>query len=728
MSATRALVIEVGCEEIPARFLGGAERRLGEALSGALRAARLLPDETSVRTASTPRRLIAYVPALSVRQPDRVERVTGPPVKAAFDAHGNPTRAADSFAAKNGAKASELMRVTTAKGEYVALDVPEAGKPASQVLVEILPSVIGGISFPKSMYWTAKSGPLFARPIRWILALLGNEGDACVVPFEFAGVSSGNATYGHRLDGSGPIAVSDLNLDLLLEKHLVVVCGADRLKRVRSEINVLLENSGFRVASDKFLEDWVVNSTEWPVALMGEFNKRYLALPREVLVTVMRDHQKYFAVEDGDGNLQPRFITVLNVPGDPKGLIRQGHERVLEARFSDAKFFWESDQKITLAARVPMLERVTYQEKVGTYADKVRRMRTLAENICEELEKAGSLAAAERRDALRAVELSKCDLTTQMVQEFTELQGVIGGLYARAQGEPAGVADAIYDHYRPAGLEDSCPRTRAGAIVSLADKFDSVVAGFAAGLQPTGSSDPFALRRAGNGIVKLAAEALPGLDLTALANGTISGFNTVYAALLDSSQGAATALARRVEDFLRERLEFYLREAADLRYDTVRAVLGSAYLVQNLVPSEALNRAKALERVRDTEDFIALAAAAKRTRNIRKSAGSADLVGGALDERLFAEPAERDLVTTYRDASEEIRRLSATGDYGKAFHVMAAIRPQVDRFFDQVLVMAKDEPVRRNRLALLDQLNTDLFTSLADLAEIASEERTKPAD
>lgn len=726
MSATRALVIEVGCEEIPARFLGGAERRLGEALSGALRAARLLPDETSVRTASTPRRLIAYVPALSVRQPDRVERVTGPPVKAAFDAHGNPTRAADSFAAKNGAKASELMRVTTAKGEYVALDVPEAGKPASQVLVEILPPVIGGISFPKSMYWTAKSGPLFARPIRWILALLGNEGDVCVVPFEFAGVSSGNATYGHRLDGSGPIAVSDLNLDLLLEKHLVVVCGADRLKRVRSEINVLLENSGFRVASDQFLEDWVVNSTEWPAALIGEFNKRYLALPREVLVTVMRDHQKYFAVVDGAGNLQPRFITVLNVPGDPKGLIRQGHERVLEARFSDAKFFWESDQKTPLAARVPMLERVIFQAKLGTYGDKVRRMRALAEDICGEIEKRGSLATAERHDALRAVELSKCDLTTQMVQEFTELQGVIGGLYARAQGEPAGVADAIYDHYRPAGLEDSCPRTRAGAVVSLADKLDSVIAGFAAGLEPTGSSDPFALRRAGNGIVKLAAEALPGLNLTR--QGTEAALGPAVAGLIGQNSAAAQDLAQRVEDFLRERLEFYLRDAVGLRYDTVRAVLRPTRLLQDLVPSEALSRARALERIRDTEDFIILASAAKRTRNIRKSVDPEDLIGESPDERLFVEPSERSLFTAYFHARDQVGRLAAGGDFEQAFRVLAALRPQVDAFFDNVRVMADDLALRRNRLALLQWLNEGLFTSLADLAEIAVADSARAAN
>lgn len=726
MSATSAFVLEIGCEEIPARFLGGAERRLGECLSEALREARLLPDgAVGIRTASTPRRLIAYVPALSDRQSDRVERITGPPVKSAYDANGKPARAAESFAAKYGAKASELKRVATAKGEYVALDVSEPGRPASQVLVEILPGVIGGVSFRKSMYWTAKSGPFFARPIRWILALLGNGSDVQVIPFEFAGVKSGKTTCGHRLEGSQPIIVTDLNLDLLLEKHLVVVRGEERRVRVRREINVLLEDSALRAAADKSLEDWVVNSTEWPVALMGGFDRRYLALPREVLVTVMRDHQKYFAVEDSAGNLQARFVTVLNVPGDPKGIIREGHERVLEARFADAEFFWKTDQKITLAARIPMLECVIYQAKLGTYADKVCRMRALAEDICDELNGVGAGAPPIRSDVLRAVELSKCDLTTQMVQEFTELQGVMGGLYAQAQGEPPGVADAICDHYRPAGIEDSCPRTRAGAVVSLADKLDSVVAGFAVGLEATGSSDPFALRRAGNGIVKLAVEALPGLNLTRL--GTEAALGPAVAALIGQNSAAAQDLAQMVEDFLRERLEFYLREAAGLRYDTVRAVLHGTQLLQDLVPSEALSRARVLERVRDTENFMALSAAAKRTRNIRKSADPQDLIVGSPDERLFVESSERSLFIAYLDARDQVGRLAAGGDFEQAFRVLAALRPQVDAFFDKVRVMADDPALKRNRLALLQWLNEGLFTSLADLAEIAPEERTNAA-
>lgn len=724
MSETRALALEIGCEEIPARFLTAAERDLGEQLGAALNAARLLPpDAGKVKTASTPRRLIAYVPALLNRQPSRTNTEVGPPAKAAFDKSGKPTRAAESFATKHGAEVSALRRLTTSKGEYVALDVIEAGNPALQVLVEIIPAAVGALSFPKSMYWTAKAGPRFVRPIRWLLALLGDEHAIETIPFEFAGVRSGSVTYGHRLDGSGPLGVTDLNLDLFLENHLVIVSSTERRDRVRDGVKVLLEDSKLRSPGDAFLEDWVVNSTEWPVPILGDFDERYLALPREVLVTVMRDHQKYFAVEDSQGNLRPHFITVLNVPGDPKGLIRQEHERVLRARFADAEFFWNADQKIALAERIPLLERVTYQAKLGTYGDKVRRMKAIAGAVCDELSRSGRATAGETKAALRAIELSKCDLTTQMVQEFTELQGVIGGLYARSQGEPAEVSIAIYDHYRPAGIEDSCPRSIEGAVVSFADKLDAVVAGFNGGLEPSGSSDPFALRRAGNGIVKLAIEMLPRLDIMAI----LGRAALPSAGRSNGSTALADDLRQKLAQFLSERAEFYLRESARIRYDTARAVLGAVNAVERFVPSEILRRAQALERVRDTDDFRALAAAAKRTRNItrniNKAAEASEAVADRPDPRLFAEPAETELYSAYAEANREIARLSEGGEYDGCFHVMASLRPHVDQFFDRVLVMAEDDALRRNRLALLLRLNEDVFTSVADLAEIAGEAR-----
>ncbi|MGH9377535.1 MAG: glycine--tRNA ligase subunit beta, partial [Terriglobia bacterium] len=664
-------------------------------------------------------RLLAYVPALLRKQPDRVEEIVGPPVKVAFDKEGKPTRAAESFAAKNNAKVSDLKRVTNAKGEYLALEVSEAGKPASQVLVEVLPAVLGNLSFPKNMYWTAKAGPLFIRPIRWILALLDKEygedagghasKDVRVVPFEFAGITSGNLTYGHRLQGNQPIAITDLNLDLFLENHLVVVHGSERRERVKEGVKALLEGTGLTAAADDFLETWVVNSTEWPAPLMGGFDPRYLALPREVLVTVMRDHQKYFAVEDKAGNLKPHFITVLNVPGDPKGLIRQGHERVLAARFADAEFFWNADQKITLAGRIPMLDRVTYQAKLGTYADKVSRMKALAGKICEELEKSGSMNAPERQHALRAVELCKCDLTTQMVQEFTELQGIMGGLYAKTQGEPVEVAGAIYDHYRPVGIGDSCPRSVAGAVVSLADKLDSVVAGFSAGLEPTGSSDPFGLRRAGNGIIKVSVEVLPGVNLQELLRAALA---------LDLGLPFADALEEKISMLLRERLEFYLASASGMKHDTLRAVIGSWW--GWAIPSQAVERARALEKVRDSDDFDALSGAAKRTRNILHKSGDFGGAHPAVQVELLKEVAEKKLFAAYVAIKGQMEEHESQGDFTAAFRALARLRPDVDRFFDEVLVMDPDAKIRTNRLMLLALLNSDVFSRLADLSEIGN--------
>jgi glycyl-tRNA synthetase beta chain len=726
---TTALLLEIGCEEIPARFLAAAEHDLGEVLLAALQGARLLDGSNLVKTGATPRRIVAYVPALLKHQPDRIHQVLGPSVKAAFDPSGRPTRAAEAFAAKHRIEVSDLSRIQHAKGEYVIAELREDGSKAIEVLRELLPGVIGGISFPRSMYWTTKAGPRFIRPIRWILALLGGEDEVEVVPFEFAGINSGSHTFGHRLKSWKPVEITDLNLDLKLVELGVVVRATDRRQRIQEQIKVLVERKHFTAPADAFLDEWVVNSTEWPVAVMGSFDPHYLALPREVLVTVMRDHQKYFAVEDSAGKLQPHFITVLNVPGDTRGLIRQGHERVLAARFADAEFFWNADQRISLADRVPMLEGVTYHERIGTYGDKVRRMRRVAQEICIELEKSGKMTAPERENVMRAVDLCKCDLTTQMVQEFTELQGVIGGLYARAQGESKEVADAIYDHYRPASVDDSCPRSIIGAVVSLADKLDIVVSAFSVGLEPTGSSDPFGLRRAGNGVIKLCLEMVERLEL-----GLIASKHADYVVQVLRGQ-AAGALWLKVEDFLRERMEFYFRDVLGLRYDTVRAVLAPAagQFPQSVgqsrwAPSSALKIAQSLDRVRDTDDFIALAAAAKRTRNIlSKSAVGENIAGGHVEPSLFTEDAEKDLANAYRCLKVKLESLGADGNYDEAFRVMATARPQVDRFFDKVLVMAEDPAIRRNRLMLLLRLNEDVFTSLAQLAEIAIEPRAGAA-
>lgn len=706
---TRPLLVEIGCEEIPARFLDGAREDFSRRMAEALREARLLPAETiQTRCDSTPRRLVVWVPAVLVRQADLVEEVVGPPVRVAIDAAGKPTRAAESFAAKNSVEVSQLARITTPKGEYLAVRKTLRGKPARRLLPAILPAVITGLNFPKSMYWVAKTGPRFVRPIRWLLALLGEGTEASVIPFEIAGVKSADLTYGHRALRPKAVHVRGFeDYAKKLRRAFVEFDQEARRQTVQKEAQVLLEEP-LRLVEDPELVQWIANSTEWPSGIRGGFDERFLHLPREILTTVMRDHQKYFSVENTQGNLEPFFVAILNMDEDTRGLIRKGHERVLAARFADAEFFWNSDQKLPLADRVERLASVTYQAELGSYAVKVERMRQIARLIVQTLADQDKITHGEAGDALRAVELSKCDLTTQMVQEFTELQGVVGGLYALAQGEPEGVANAIYDHYKPAGLEDSAPRSLAGALVSLADKLDSVVGGFAIGQEPTGSSDPFALRRQGNGIVKVLVEGSLSIDLRPLVE---QGLNS----LAIEWQKPQAEVYSAVLSFLAERLRFYLETVRGLRYDTVRAALAAG----SDVPAEAAKRAEALEKIRGGEDFAALSVAAKRIKNIlAKSASAADWQAGDVDGALLEAGPEADLNAAYAATAGGAAKLASAGEYGKALESIAALRPAVDKFFDKVLVMAEDRAVRENRLRLLGKLD-ELFSGIAQFAEIA---------
>jgi len=707
---TQPLLVEIGCEEIPARFLDGAREDFGRSLLGALQQARLLPAETSPPLwYSTPRRLTVWVPAVLTRQPDQVEEIVGPPVRVAFDSSGKPTKAAASFAAKNSVTMEALSRVATPKGEYLALRKTVRGRPAEKLLPGILANVISSLSFPKSMYWTAKGGPRFIRPIRWLLALLGEGEKARVVPFEIAGVKSGATTRGHRILGKGPLRVSGF-MDYLkkLDRAGVKLDPSTRRARIQEELQVLLKGTRWRAVKDEGLLDWVVNSTEWPTGLLGRFDKRFLHLPREILVTVMRDHQKYFAIEDENGNLQPHFITLLNLDGDRQGSIRKGHERVLAARFADAEFFWEADQRESLSERAARLAQVTYQADLGSYADKVARMQAIGQEICREFQDREIFTAADTASAMRAIELSKCDLTTQMVQEFPELQGVVGGLYAWAQGEPAEVHEAIYDHYKPEGLDDGCPRSKIGVVVSLADKLDGIVGGFAIGQEPTGSSDPFGLRRQGNGIVKVLVEHSLGLPLKPLVQQAISVLNVDWKRPQHEVFGS-------VMDFLEERLKFYLESGRRLRYDTVRAVVAAGWES----PLEAARRAEALERIRGGENFIALSVAAKRIKNIlAKSATASDWQPGEVNADLLEPGPERELFEAYVGASVEAGKLAVAQEFEKALESIAALRPAVDLFFDKVLVMTEDPTLRENRLRLLGKLDA-LFSGIAQFAEIA---------
>lgn len=465
-------LLEIGTEEIPDWMIVPALNQLQnlfqELLDGAL-----LQGKVS-KADATPRRLVLRADGILQKQPDAEEVVIGPPKKAG-------AQAAESFAKKNGVTAAQLLLQTTAKGEYFAFNRKTPGVAASELIGSQLPSIVLKIQWPKTMYWTGKGGLRFIRPIRWITALLGDR----VVPFEIAGVQSGNVTRGHRRLGSGEIPVSVGDYEQALAKNFVILSPDERRKRIEDGIRELTAGKGLEVKTDPDLLHTLVYITEYPTPILGSFDRQYLSLPNEVLVTVMRHHQKYFSVLDGDGNLAPNFVAVMNTNADPEGLVRKGNERVLRARFNDARFFYNVDQQKKLADRVPDLANVTFQAKLGSYLQKTERLVALAGALAEPL-------GADKAKVERAALLSKTDLTTEMVKEFTELQGVVGGLYAKAQGEPEEVAKAIYDHYKPAGMEEPIPATLAGQIVSLADKLDTLKGCFAVGMIPTGSKDPFA--------------------------------------------------------------------------------------------------------------------------------------------------------------------------------------------------------------------------------------------
>jgi glycyl-tRNA synthetase beta chain len=465
----------------------------------------------------------------------------------------------------------------------------------------------------------------------------------------------------------------------------------------------------------------VVNLTEFPSVVLGNFEREFLVLPEEVLVTVMRDHQKYFAVEDASGKLAPHFLAVLNTDGDPQGIIRHGHERVLRARFNDARFFWTVDQKQPLRDRVERLKNVTFQKELGSYFDKTMRVQKLASQISQTLEDAG----VKVRSGIvhKAALLAKTDLTTELVKEFTELQGVVGGLYAKAQGLDPAIGDAIYDQYKPESMEHAPPRTMEGAVLSIADKADSIAGMFALGLIPSGSKDPFALRRQANGIIKTVAEHKLSLNLQLLFRDALTGYagsgaEKKFTASVQSGEGRMSLLEPIVA-FSRERIEFYLREALGFAYDVVNAVLAAG--ANDVVDTVA--RAQAVAQVREAEDFEHIGVAFKRIKNILRQANEAGRrIAPKFDPAAVTENAERALGEALQRTAPRVRDLTEKHSYAEALAEIATIRPAVDTFFDKVMVMVEDDRVRANRLALLQELLNE-FSTIADFSEIVTEKK-----
>ena len=712
------LLLEIGCEEIPARMIDAASRELRERVSTLLQRERLEPSG-AISHLDTPRRLVILAFGVPSTQPDLTEQVNGPSAQIAYK-DGQPTPAAHAFAKKVGIDVGRLEKIATPKGEYLAATVTRKGRTAGEILAESLPKEISTLYWPKNMYWR-KRGEIFARPVRWLVAMLDEQ----VVPLEVFGLAAGKMSRGHRIIIGGAVAISKPSAFVETLRTAKVLGAPEREHVIRKALDAATRTiPGARWREDKPLVATVVNLTEFPSVILGSFDPEFLDLPEEVLVTVMRDHQKYFAIEDANGKLLPHFLAVLNTDTDTDGLIRHGNERVLRARFNDARFFWQTDQKQTLRQRVNLLRNVTFQKDLGSYYQKTLRVQCIASRLAEIVKQNG---VAVRPGVIhKAAVLAKADLTTELVKEFTELQGIVGGLYARVQhldddlkpDVQLAISRTIYDHYKPESMEDSAPATVEGAILSIADKADSIAGMFALGLVPSGSKDPFALRRQANGIVKTIAEHKFPLRVSEI----MSDARLRYKGSEAEKKFSNTAYAEAVRSFFRERLEFYLKDARGYAYDVVSAVLA----VDSDDVVDATARAEALSKVRGSEDFKSISVAFKRMKNIlRQAAEKTNVIAIRVDSSGLKEDSEKELAALIPQTVARVEKLRAAHDYEAALLEIGKLRPAIDKFFDKVMVMVDDDDLRANRLALLQSIVKE-FSTIADFSEIVTEGKESP--
>jgi len=698
------LLLEIGTEEIPAGYLAPAFDYMRATLPARLVECNLLenPESPSVHATGTPRRLTVVADNIRERQPDTVEEITGPPFSAAYDKDGAPTRAATGFASKTGVDVSELEKVETAKGPYVMARVKKPGRPAQEVLAEILPRFITSIPWRKSMRWDC--GDIrFARPIRWILAIL----DGSLVEFELDGLKSESATRGHRFVHPGLIEVK--NFGDYKEKLLNARVMADhdeRLKKVIDGINEKASELGGVPACLEELFSEIADLVEWPVIIGAKFPERYLELPELVLIAAMTGHQRYVPLRDaGEGKtLLPHFITVANTPVKDISVVARGNERVLNARLADAGFFYKTDCKKSLEEHARGLSDVLYIRGMGSYADKAARLENLSAGIARRLEPDDPELA---RKAARAAKLAKADLVTHMVGEFPGLQGQMGGIYARVSGEEEEVARAIEEHYLPRSASDIergvFPETPAGCIVSIADKLDSLAACFALGLTPSGDQDPYALRRSVLGVLAIIKARGLHLNIPELIEDAVEG-------VVRHSKIEPEKLVAEILDFVTVRVRTQILNEGMAAPDTVEAVTRSG--VDDYI--EVIRKAEALTRFRERPDFEDLATSFRRVGNILEN-----LHGDNVDESLFVEEAEKQLWEAFQKKRIRVEELAEKGEYYEALEAMAELRPAVDRFFDHVLVNDPDDPGRRrNRHSMLYAIHRT-FMAVADFSAIA---------
>jgi glycyl-tRNA synthetase beta chain len=691
-------LFEIGFEEMPARFLSGLTDEVRTLFTDALAQAKL--DCATVAAFATPRRLVVSIPELAADSRREEEVMTGPPERVGFDASGNPTPAAAGFAKGQGKDVTDVFILETAKGRYLALRKTTGGEAASALLPGICQDVIKKLSFPKRMRWGSREFA-FGRPVHWFLALL----DDAVVPFELDGIVSGRETRGHRIMGPGPFAVACAKdyFAIIRDQGKVVLDARERESIVRSQAEALAKEAGGTAVINPALLVEVTGLTEHPVVLMGRIDPKFLEVPREVLITSMESHQKSFAVEDGKGKLLPVFLTTLGLVPQEVELVRRGWQRVLTARLEDARFFWEADLGTDIETWQKKLESVVFLAGLGSVRDKSRRLERLCGLVAEQAGKPEVML-----EASQAGGLAKVDLVSDMVGEFAELQGVMGGIYARRKGQSTTVSQAIAEQYLPAGPESPVPATLAGAILSLADKADTLAGCFGLDMAPTGAADPYALRRAALGICRIIIEHDLRLDLMELLQGALDGYGDV------KFKVDRTHVLAKLLDFFSQRLRaFFTGQGHDTL--VVDAAIGASYTDI----AELSARIAALGAFAARPDFGQAVLTFKRAANIirKQGVGAGHPLTGVVKPALLAEQAEKDLAAACADVFPRYDALYAGGDYGAVLDLLYELRPTVDAFFDNVMVMCDDMDVRLNRLNLLKSL-VDRLGRVADFAAL----------
>jgi glycyl-tRNA synthetase beta chain len=681
-------LLEIGTEEIPASYIQPALDAMATMISKFLSDRRVAHG--TIQTMATPRRLVWMIKEVTEKQEAQTVEITGPPKDVAFDQRGNPTQAALGFAKSQGVSPEELQIKETSKGKYVVVSRHESGVSTVELLAGVLANLIGDIPFPKSMRW----GDLkvtFARPIHWIVALLGKE----VIPFTYGNVTSGNTSYGHRFMSPGPFEVSEINGYVeALRERFVTVDIEERRERIRQIVAACAKEKNGNIREDEGLLDEVVQLVEYPTAVCGSFDQHYLELPQEVLITAMRTHQRYFAVLDDAGKMMPYFVTVNNTLTRDPQVVALGNEYVLRARLEDARFYYVADQKVSLDDRVEELKEVVFHSKLGTSYEKLERFKTLAEHLADQV------APDDKAAVSRAAYLCKADLVSGTVGEFPELQGIMGRAYAQLAKENEAVAQAIYEHYLPTHSGGQLPSGMAGSLVSISDKLDTVVGCFGVGQIPTGTADPFALRRQALGIIRIILEKDLSISLSDLISKAIDGLDGKLTEPADQTHQA-------VLEFFKRRLQQFLI-GQGLPQSVVDAVL--AHHLDPLV--ETVAKIRTLATFKDREGFEPLLGTVKRVVNILK-----EPVDISVDPERFVNQAEKDLYRDLIASEQDLEKPLAGRDYDAVLNRLSQLKAPIDAFFDEVLVLDKDLALRQNRLALLTRI-ANLFQQMADFSRI----------